>query len=113
MDHEGNEEGDVQRAPSSLSGGETFFTSLALALALAEVVQEENGGVHIDTLMIDEGFGTLSADVRDVVMQTLTQLTDDGRTVGIVSHVEDLKSMIPQRITVIPGERGSTLRQMS
>ncbi|MGV9186065.1 AAA family ATPase [Arcanobacterium canis] len=113
IDHEGNEEGDVQRAPSSLSGGETFFTSLALALALAEVVQEENGGVHIDTLMIDEGFGTLSADVRDVVMQTLTQLTDDGRTVGIVSHVEDLKSMIPQRITVIPGERGSTLRQMS
>ncbi|MFC5280844.1 SMC family ATPase [Arcanobacterium canis] len=113
IDHEGSEGGDVQRAPSSLSGGETFFTSLALALALAEVVQEENGGVHIDTLMIDEGFGTLSADVRDVVMQTLTQLTDDGRTVGIVSHVEDLKSMIPQRVTVIPSERGSTLRQIS
>ncbi|WFN89951.1 SMC family ATPase [Arcanobacterium wilhelmae] len=113
IDHTGSAEGDVQRAPGSLSGGETFYTSLALALALAEVVQEENGGVHIETLMIDEGFGTLSADVRDVVMQTLTQLTDDGRTVGIVSHVEELKSMIPSRIAVRPSERGSTLTQIS
>ena len=84
---------------------------MALALALAEIVQEENGGIRIDTLLIDEGFGTLSAGVRDAVMQTLRTLTAQGRIVGIVSHVEELKSIIPSRVSISPTPTcGSELR---
>ncbi|WP_297566021.1 SbcC/MukB-like Walker B domain-containing protein [uncultured Arcanobacterium sp.] len=102
IDHDGSPTGDIIRPTASLSGGETFYTSLALALALAEIVQEENGGIRIDTLLIDEGFGTLSAGVRDAVMQTLRTLTAQGRIVGIVSHVEELKSIIPSRVSISP-----------
>ncbi|MCI5826132.1 MAG: SMC family ATPase [Arcanobacterium sp.] len=100
IDRQGSALGDEERDTSSLSGGETFYTSLALALALAEVVQEEQGGVRIDTLLIDEGFGTLSDDVREAVMNTLTSLSRSGRVVGIVSHVAELKQMVPNRITL-------------
>lgn len=111
IDLNGDTNGDVKRSTRTLSGGETFYTSLSLALALAEVVQEESGGVRIETLLIDEGFGSLSQDVRDIVMQTLTTLTQSGRTVGIVSHVEDLKQMVPNRVEVRPVESGgSTLK---
>ena len=99
IDRDGSARGDEIRETSSLSGGETFYTSLALALGLAEVVQEEQGGVRIDTLIIDEGFGTLSDDVREAVMRTLTSLSVGGRVVGIVSHVEYLKQMVPNRIS--------------
>ncbi|WP_124055277.1 AAA family ATPase [Arcanobacterium ihumii] len=108
IDRDGSAEGDVERSTASLSGGETFFTSLSLALALAEVVQEENGGIRIDTLIIDEGFGTLSDDVRDAVMKTLASLTTHGRKVGIVSHVEELKQMIPNRISLSPAPSGGS-----
>lgn len=111
IDHDGSPTGDIIRPTASLSGGETFYTSLALALALAEIVQEENGGIRIDTLLIDEGFGTLSAGVRDAVMQTLRTLTAQGRIVGIVSHVEELKSIIPSRVSISPTPTcGSELR---
>ncbi|MDT4893546.1 MAG: repair protein SbcC/Rad50 [Pseudonocardiales bacterium] len=88
------------RSPRSLSGGETFYTSLALALGLADVVRAEAGGVDLDTLFIDEGFGTLDADTLEQVMTVIDDLRDRGRTVGIVSHVADLKERIPERLEV-------------
>jgi exonuclease SbcC len=89
-----------QRSTRSLSGGETFYTSLALALGLADVVKAEAGGVDLDTLFIDEGFGTLDADTLEHVMTVIDELRDGGRTVGIVSHVSDLKDRIAERVEV-------------
>ena len=100
-----------RRHPKSLSGGETFFTSLALALGLAEVVTAEAGGVDLDTLFIDEGFGSLDAATLDQVMEVIDALRDRGRVVGIVSHVTDLKDRIPERLEVRRVADGSsTLR---
>lgn len=89
-----------ERSPASLSGGETFYTSLALALGLADVVKAEAGGVDLDTLFIDEGFGSLDADTLDQVMAVIDDLRDRGRVVGIVSHVADLKDRVPERLEV-------------
>ncbi|MCF2705977.1 SMC family ATPase [Arcanobacterium haemolyticum] len=108
VDHLGDPDGDIRRSTRSLSGGESFYVSLSLALALADVVQSENGGIQLDTLLIDEGFGTLDSDTLDHVMQVLTNLAEGGRTVGIVSHVEELRSMIPERISVSPQPDGSS-----
>lgn len=111
IDRDGSPLGDVIRPTTSLSGGETFYTSLALALALAEVVQEETGGVRIETLIIDEGFGTLSDGIRDLVMQTLRSLQRNGRKIGIVSHVPDLKQLVANRIAITQQATGeSTLK---
>ena len=88
------------RSPRSLSGGETFYTSLALALGLADVVKAEAGGIDLDTLFIDEGFGTLDSDTLDQVMTVIDDLRDRGRIVGVVSHVADLKDRIPERLEV-------------
>jgi exonuclease SbcC len=88
------------RTPRSLSGGETFYTSLALALGLADVVRAEAGGVDLDTLFIDEGFGTLDSDTLEQVMSVIDELRDRGRVVGIVSHVTELKERIPERLEV-------------
>jgi exonuclease SbcC len=90
----------AERSPRSLSGGETFYTSLALALGLADVVKAEAGGVDLDTLFIDEGFGTLDADTLDQVMTVIDDLRERGRAVGIVSHVTDLKDRIAERLEV-------------
>jgi len=90
----------TQRSPASLSGGETFYTSLALALGLADVVKAEAGGVDLDTLFIDEGFGSLDAGTLDEVMAVIDDLRDRGRVVGIVSHVADLKDRVPERLEV-------------
>ena len=99
------------REVGTLSGGETFYVSLSLALALAEVVRAESGGVDLGTLFVDEGFGTLDPDVLDDVMHTLEGLRDGGRTVGIVSHVSELKSRVADRIeVVVRPDRTSTLR---
>lgn len=99
------------REVGTLSGGETFYVSLSLALALAEVVRAESGGVDLGTLFVDEGFGTLDPDVLDDVMQTLEGLREGGRTVGIVSHVSELKSRVADRVEVIVRpDRTSTLR---
>lgn len=100
--------GDMQRSTRSLSGGETFFVSISLALALAEVVRAENGGIHLDTLLIDEGFGSLSEDALDQVMRVLQNLTNGGRAVGVVSHVAQMGQMISTRISVQPREDGSS-----
>jgi exonuclease SbcC len=99
------------REVGTLSGGETFYVSLSLALALAEVVRAESGGVDLGTLFVDEGFGTLDPDVLDDVMHTLEGLRAGGRTVGIVSHVSELKSRVADRVEVIVRpDRTSTLR---
>lgn len=99
------------REVGTLSGGETFYVSLSLALALAEVVRAESGGVDLGTLFVDEGFGTLDPDVLDDVMHTLEGLRDGGRTVGIVSHVTELKSRVADRIeVVVRPDRTSSLR---
>lgn len=99
------------RDVGTLSGGETFYVSLSLALALAEVVRAESGGVDLGTLFVDEGFGTLDPDVLDDVMHTLEGLRAGGRTVGIVSHVIELKSRVADRIEVlVKPDRTSTLR---
>ncbi len=99
----------LQRASGSLSGGETFFTSLALALGLSDVVQNHAGGKQMDALFIDEGFGTLSDDVLDKALEVLNQLTEGRRLVGIISHVDRLDESIPQKVRVRHTEKGSTL----
>ncbi len=96
------------RSPKSLSGGETFYTSLALALGLADVVRAEAGGVELDTLFIDEGFGTLDAETLDQVMSVIDELRDGGRVVGIVSHVADLKEQISERLEIRRRDDGSS-----
>lgn len=98
-----------QRPSGSLSGGEAFFTSLALALGLSDVVRNHAGGRQMEALFIDEGFGTLSDDVLDKAMGVLNQLTEGNRLVGIISHVDKLSESIPQKIRVRSGEKGSTL----
>ena len=90
----------AERSPKSLSGGETFYTSLALALGLADVVKAEAGGVELDTLFIDEGFGSLDPQTLDQVMAVIDDLRDRGRAVGIVSHVTDLKDRVYERLEV-------------
>ncbi|MBO9625671.1 MAG: SMC family ATPase [Microbacterium sp.] len=88
------------RPAQSLSGGETFLSSLALALGLAEVVTARAGGIRLDTLFIDEGFGSLDGDTLDVAMRTLDELRQGGRTVGVISHVETMQEQIPAQLTV-------------
>jgi exonuclease SbcC len=89
-----------ERSPGTLSGGETFYTSLALALGLADVVVAQAGGAQLDTLFIDEGFGSLDPDTLDDVMGVIDELRGNGRVVGIVSHVPDLKERIAERLSV-------------
>ena len=108
IDRDGETDGAAKRSPRSLSGGETFYVSLALALALADVVRAENGGIAIETLLIDEGFGSLDEDTLGLVMSTLTGLARDGRAVGLVSHVAEMKKMIAERVTVRPVGNGSS-----
>ncbi|GLY87535.1 AAA family ATPase [Actinoallomurus iriomotensis] len=97
------------REPGTLSGGETFITSLSLALGLADVVTAEAGGTEIGTLFVDEGFGTLDEDTLDEVMEVLDGLRDGGRAVGIVSHVAELRTRIPAQLRVAKTRTGSTL----
>ncbi|WP_188187459.1 AAA family ATPase [Nonomuraea sp. SYSU D8015] len=99
----------VDRDPATLSGGESFITSLALALGLADVVTAEAGGAEIGTLFVDEGFGTLDEDTLDGVLDILDGLRDGGRAVGIVSHVAELRSRITAQLKVTKTRTGSTL----
>ncbi|MGH3315173.1 MAG: SbcC/MukB-like Walker B domain-containing protein, partial [Nocardioidaceae bacterium] len=98
------------RDPATLSGGETFFTSLALALGLSDVVSHEAGGTEIRTLFVDEGFGSLDPDTLDEVMDVLDQLRSGGRAVGLVSHVGELRARVPTQVHVAKARHGSTLR---
>ncbi|MGY1551191.1 AAA family ATPase [Microbacterium sp. A588] len=96
------------RPAQSLSGGETFLSSLALALGLAEVVTARAGGIQLDTLFIDEGFGSLDGDTLDVAMRTLDELRSGGRTVGIISHVESMQEQIPAQLLVEQTDSGAS-----
>ncbi|WLW56672.1 AAA family ATPase [Streptomyces sp. SX92] len=100
-----------ERDTSTLSGGETFFASLALALGLADVVTDEAGGVRLDTLFIDEGFGSLDDQTLDEVLDVLDSLRERDRSVGIVSHVADLRRRIHAQLEVVKDRSGSVLRQ--
>ncbi|MFI1505955.1 AAA family ATPase [Streptomyces sp. NPDC020597] len=100
-----------ERDTSTLSGGETFFASLALALGLADVVTDEAGGVRLDTLFIDEGFGSLDDQTLDEVLDVLDSLRERDRSVGIVSHVADLRRRVHAQLEVVKGRSGSVVRQ--
>ncbi|MUN36377.1 AAA family ATPase [Actinomadura litoris] len=100
----------LERDPVTLSGGESFITSLSLALGLADVVTAEAGGTEIGTLFVDEGFGTLDEDTLDEVMDVLDGLRDGGRAVGIVSHVAELRARIPAQLRVTKDRTGSTAK---
>ncbi len=96
-----------RRDVETLSGGEAFLASLALALGLADVVQNHAGGVKLDTIFIDEGFGTLDSETLNMAIRSLMDLQKGGRLVGIISHVEELKQRIPIRLEVVKSRRGS------
>lgn len=99
-----------ERDPRTLSGGETFYVSLCLALGLADVVTAEAGGIELGTLFVDEGFGSLDPETLEAVLAALGRLRAGGRVVGVVSHVEALKQAVAERVEVrrLPGG-GSTL----
>ncbi|MGI8665772.1 MAG: SbcC/MukB-like Walker B domain-containing protein, partial [Jatrophihabitans sp.] len=96
------------RDPGTLSGGETFYVSLSLALGLADIVRAESGGIDLGTLFIDEGFGTLDPEVLDQVIAVLDGLRAGGRAVGVVSHVTELKARIADRIQIRPSADGTS-----
>ncbi|MEO3755269.1 SMC family ATPase [Streptomyces sp. B6B3] len=98
------------RDTATLSGGESFFVSLALALGLADVVAQEAGGQRLDTLFIDEGFGSLDEQSLDEVLDVLDALREHDRSVAIVSHVPDLRARIPAQLEVLKTRHGSTVR---
>lgn len=102
-----------RRSPQSLSGGETFYASLALALGLAEVVRSEAGGVELGTLFIDEGFGSLDKETLETVLDVLDDLRGGNRVVGLISHVSEMKNWAPRRVDIIPSTTGgpSTIYQ--
>ena len=99
----------TSRPTSTLSGGESFFASLALALALADVVTDEAAGSPLETLFIDEGFGSLDDETLDDVMGVLDSLREGGRTIGVVSHVADLRQRITAQLVVAKTTSGSTV----
>lgn len=90
------------RDPATLSGGETFYASLSLALGLADVVREENGGVDLHTLFVDEGFGSLDQGALELVLDQLDALRARGRVVGVISHVTEMKEWVHDRLEVVP-----------
>lgn len=95
------------RPANTLSGGETFLASLSLAMGLADCIQSYAGGIHLDTMFIDEGFGTLDADTLEIAMEALVSLQSSGRLVGIISHVGELQSRIPRHLVVERTVKGS------
>ena len=97
------------RSVATLSGGESFLAALSLALGLSDVVQSYAGGIKLDTLFIDEGFGSLDPESLDLAVRTLIDLQASGRTIGIISHVSELKEQMGLRIDVISDRGGSRI----
>jgi len=101
------------RPVNTLSGGESFLASLSLALGLSDVVQSYAGGIKLDTIFIDEGFGSLDQESLDLALSSLLELRKEGRLVGIISHIPELKERIDVRLEVIPNRQGSIARFVS
>lgn len=101
------------RETSSLSGGEAFMASLALALGMGDAVRAEAGGFDLQTLFVDEGFGSLDEESLELVMAVLDTLREGGRAVGIVSHVAELRTRIPHQLLVLKQQAGSRIRMES
>ncbi|MCV9993987.1 SMC family ATPase [Paeniglutamicibacter sp. ZC-3] len=99
----------VKRDTQTLSGGESFMASLSLALGLADVIQQQSGGIDIETLFVDEGFGSLDGETLEQVMDALEMLRSGGRVIGVVSHVAEMKQRIATRLNVHKGRNGSTV----
>ena len=99
------------RETQTLSGGETFMASLALALGLADVISHHSGAVDMQTLFVDEGFGSLDAETLEQVMTALENLRAGGRTIGLVSHVAEMKQRITNRVTVVKTQHGSRIER--
>lgn len=97
------------RPSETLSGGETFLASLALALGLSDVIMAQAGGMYIDAMFVDEGFGTLDEETCQLAIEVLDKLSSDDRMIGIISHVPDLKERIARQIQVTKTRSGSTL----
>ncbi len=97
------------RPPTSLSGGETFYASLSLALGLADVVHAETGGVSLETLFVDEGFGSLDQETLQVVLDQLENLKSGGRVIGVISHVSEMKDRFPECLIVQPQPDGTSV----
>lgn len=97
---------DTIRDVATLSGGESFMAALSLALGLSEVIQSHSGGIKLDTLFIDEGFGSLDTESLELAIRTLMELQHSGRTVGLISHVTELKQQIQQRIDITVNAQG-------
>ncbi len=100
------------RSVATLSGGESFMAALALALGVSDVVQAHAGGIRLDTLFIDEGFGSLDPESLELAIRTLVDLQSSGRMVGVISHVGDLKEQLDQRIDVVSHQGGSDIRMV-
>ena len=98
------------RDAHTLSGGETFMASLSMALGMADIVQNTIGKTRLDTMFIDEGFGSLSDDVRDKAVNVLLGLAGNNRLVGVISHVSELKERIPEKLIVTKGNNGSSVK---
>ncbi|KQQ00859.1 MULTISPECIES: AAA family ATPase [unclassified Rathayibacter] len=98
----------ARRQPASLSGGETFLASLALALGLADVVTMQSGGISLETMFIDEGFGSLDAETLETALGTLDALRSGGRTIGLISHVDAMRERLPTGLRVIVSDRGDS-----
>jgi exonuclease SbcC len=103
----------LTRPAATLSGGESFLASLALALGLSDVVMAQQGGRGLDCIFIDEGFGSLDGETLEFALATLLELNSAGRLIGIISHVAELKERIGARIDVLPGNAGSRIRQIN
>jgi ATPase involved in DNA repair len=101
---------DQTRDVKTLSGGESFIAALAMALGMADIIQNSAGSIHIDTMFIDEGFGSLSDDTRMQAIRILNQLSEGKRLVGIISHVSELKAQIGTKLIVTKGEKGSRVK---
>jgi exonuclease SbcC len=100
----------TERGIATLSGGESFLAALSLALALAEVVQQMAGGVHLETIFVDEGFGSLDPEALDLALRALFDLQRRGRLVGIISHVPELRERVDARLEILAGRTGSEAR---
>ena len=102
--------GSIERPVATLSGGEMFMASLAMALGLSDVVQAWAGGVRVESLFVDEGFGTLDEDALDKAVAVLERLGEQRRMVGVVSHVPELRKRIAARLEVVRTDRGAATR---